>query len=432
MSDKRTDDYVQEFANLDTATRRKELAAAGASSKQKLDALTKSLKLPNLVDIDTQVSSIIVELPHGCAERLDVLGLSVGPNQRLLKRVSEQWSDGEHCYRNIFTFGMQFMGYGAYCLSFEKDTGNTNLFANFFRDIAAYDVNLHRTFVFTIETYENPNASQITRLLLPGDGHTTGPDPNYLANLERLVVAAKARGIVVQVCLFVHQSVVGAPGTAAPPAPVVLTGSAHERYKSFFNTASQFLPMQGKLIDGIVTKLLPHWNVVYEIGNELRVPQPQPAYNETHLKAWIDWAAARIRAKDISHLITTSTGSDNDAPINQLSRIQFCSFHQGQWTANLDATCDRAKAAGDKHVVFDDDGAARPLAKVKEWARTVLNTRGGCRASFNHKGFSPTGAYNPNWVNGPAGPPTPEGKPSEQLTALRDGRATSTSPCARS
>lgn len=432
MSDKQTHDQIPEFSHLDTATRRRELAAAGTSARQKQGALKKSLRLPSLIDVETEVSSIIIDPPpRGCIERVQVLGLSVGPNQRLQKKVLEQWSDGENCFRVTSTFGIQFMGYGAYCLTFEKDSGNTNLFQNFFRDIAAYGVNLHRTIVFTKETYENKNASQVMRLLLDGDGRTTGPDPNYLANLDRMVVAAKARGVVVQVCLFMHHSVADHPG-AAPPPPVVLSGTPHERYKSFYNTASQFLPMQGKLIDGVVTKLLPHWNVIYEIGNELRVPQPQATYNEVHLKAWIDWAAARIRAKDSTHLITTSTGFDNDTAINQLSRIQFCSFHQGQWTANLEAACDRAKGFGDKHVVFDDDGNARPLTKVREWAKIVLNTRGGCRTSFNHKGYSVTGSYNPSWINGPSEPPTPEGRPSEALAAFRDGRATSTSPCARS
>ncbi len=427
MTENKTDDQILEFSHLDTATRRRELVAAGTAN-QKLGALKKSLKLPNLIDVETKVESIIIDRPVGCLERTQVLGLAVGPNQSLQKKIFEQWSDGSECFRVNYTVGFQFTGYGAYCLSFEKDSGNTNLFVNFFRDIAAYRINLHRTFVFTIETYENQNASQVQRLLLPGDGHTTGPDPNYLANLERLVIAAKARGIVVQVCLFMHQSVVGAPGRAAPPLPVVLNGSGYERYKSFYNTASAFLPMQGKLIDGVVTKLLPHWNVVYEIGNELRVPNPNAAYGEAHLKAWIDWAAARIRAKDTSHLITTSCGIENEGPINQLSRIQFCSFHQGQWVNQMDAACNRANGYSGKHVVFDDDGGDRALADVTKWSKDALNTRGGCRASFNHKGFSPTGAYTSNWMT--LLPPGAAYKAIDALTAIRNARSTSTSPCA--
>lgn len=431
MSDKQSDDKIPEFSQVDTATRRRALAAAGASAPQKLGELKESLKLPSLDAVEMKVEQVI-DIP-GCLEQYRVLGLAVGPNQRLKKKIFERWSDGDECYTANYTVDFQFTGYGAYCLSFEKDSGNTNLFNNFFRDIAAYRINLHRTFVFTIETYENLNASQVQRLLLNGDGRAVSPDPAYLANLQRLVVAAKAWGIVVQVCLFSHHSIVSAPGRAAPPPPVVLSGSAYQRYKAFCNTASEFQPMQAKLIDGIVTALLPHWNVVYEIGNELRVPTPDAAYGEPHLKAWIDWVAGRIRtapnrAPDNTHLITTSCGIENEGPINQLPRIQFCSFHQGQWTANMNAACDRANGYGGKHVVFDDDGSARPLASVKAWSKDALNTRAGCRCSFNHKGNSPIGSYNANWMN-----VVPEGvtyTAKDALIAIRDARNTSTSPCA--
>jgi hypothetical protein len=429
MSDKQTDDHIPEFVHIDTATRRRELAAAGASANQRLDSIKQSLKLPNLLAVETKTEKLIPG--PGCIERFQVLGLAVGPNQSLQKKIFEQWNDGGICYRVNYTIGFQFMGYGAYCLSFEKDAGNTNLFNNFFRDIAGYGVNLHRTILFTKETYENPNATQVQRLLLNGDGHTTSPDPNYLANLDRLVVAAKSQGIVVQVCLFMHHSVAGTPG-AGPPLPVVLTGSGYDRYRAFYNTASSptsFKPMQTHLIDGVVAKLLPHWNVVYEIGNELRVPNPNAAYGEPHLKAWIDWAAGQIRTKDANHLITTSTGTDNEAGIDNLANIKFCSFHQGQWTANLNAACDRANSYAGKHVVFDDDGSARPIASVKAWAKAALDTRGGCRCSFNHKGISPFGAYNANWIN--TAPPAGESKPLDALIAMRDARAASTSPCAR-
>jgi len=88
------------------------------------------------------------------------------------------------------------------------------------------------------------------------------------------------------------------------------------------------------LIDAVVTRLSSFWNVVYEVGNELRVPSPAADYGEPQLKAWIDWVATEIRSKDATHLITTSTGSDNEGDINTLSRIQFCQFHQGNGFQN--------------------------------------------------------------------------------------------------
>lgn len=442
MPDKQPDDHVREFAHLDTVTRRREIAAAGANPNQKLDALRKSLKMPNLISVEREVDAIIIDSPpRGCIDRFETVGLALGANQSLQKKIFDQYHDGTQCVRTTTNVGFQFMGYGPYTMSFLKDAGNTNLFANFFRDIANYGVNLHRTMVFTIETYEGFQPNDVIRLLLDGggtNGVSASPNPNYLANLNKMVLAAKARGVVVQVCLFMHHSVVR-DQTAAPPLPVKINGSPYESYKAFYNVASLYRPMQEKLIDAIVTTLLPHWNVVYEIGNELRVPQPNATYNETHLKAWIEWVAQRIRsapnrASDNTHLITTSTGADNAVAINKSPLIQFCSFHHGQWAANYDAGCQRAIEAGDKHVVFDDDGdpARRPLTSVVNWAKTVLNTRGGCRVSFNHKGPGAGPGYDANWINLPF-PPNPSiGKPIEVLTAFREGRATSTSPCARS
>jgi hypothetical protein len=424
-------DEIPEFAHVNRDARRRELTSAGASAHQQLDAIKKRLKLPGLVSVQTDVKPIneAALLPNGCPERVRVLRLLAGPNQQLLKEIDEQWNDGTNCYRTIYTVGSQFTGYGAYCMSFEKDPGNTGLFTNFFRDIAAYGVNLHRTFVFINEDYENKTPANLQRLLLDGDGKTTSPDQNYLANLERMVVAAKASGVVIEVCLFIHHAVVYAPN-ATPPKPVAVPGnSPYERYRAFFNKASLFLPMQGNLIDGVVRRLLPHWNVIYEIGNELRVPTPVlPAYGEQQLKDWIDWAATRIRASDTGHLISTSCGIENEAPINQLQRIQFCTFHQGQWSSNMDAACDRARAYGNKHVIFDDDGGARPLTSVQAWSKAALNVRDGCRVSYNHKGPAPVNAYDPQWVTTPGLPG--QGRAIDVLDALRQARATSMSPCA--
>ena len=440
MPDKQADE-VPEFAHLDKVARRRELAAAGANANQKLDALRKSLKMPNLISVETEVDSLIIDPPpRGCVERVQV-ALRVAPNQSLQKVIVDQYHDGERCVRTTSIVGIQFMGYGPYTQSFLKDVQNTNPVGKFFRDVAAYGVNLHRTMVFAKETWEGFQPNEVIRVLVDEGAGENGtkawPNPDHLANLKRMVQAAAAYGIVVQVCPFVHHSVVSDGGTI-PPLPVKITGTHYECYQKFFNVASPYLEMQEHLIDKIVETLLPHWNVVYEIGNELRVPLQRPpnaTYGEANLKAWIEWAARRIRSapnrlSDNTHLITTSTGAENAPPINRSSLIQFCSFHHGQWAQNYEAGCQRAIEAGDKHVVFDDDGdpQRRPLASVVNWAKTVLNTRGGCRVSFNHKGSGVRAVYDPNWINQPH---PISGKPIEVLTAFREGRAISTSPCAR-
>ncbi|HEX8177277.1 MAG TPA: cellulase family glycosylhydrolase [Pyrinomonadaceae bacterium] len=414
-----------ELRHHSTEERRRELKAAGASAHKHLDKIKQRLKIPNLTSVETTVEPLAV-LP-GCIEQFRIVGLQVGPNQRMKKVIYEQWNDGVDCVKVTYTVDFQFTGYGAYCLSFEKDPGNTNLFNYFFRDIAAYGINFHRTMLFVNENLENSNTANLHRLLQDGNQYTVMPNTAYLTNLEKMVVAAKNRGIVVEVCLFVHHSV--AHDYATTPAPVVLTGTASQCYQAFYNTKSAYIPMQQNLIDGVVTKLLPHWNVIYEIGNELRVPKPTADYDNSHLTAWIDWAAARIRTKDTKHLITTSTGTDNEASVNALSKIQFCSFHQGQWRGNIDGACLRVDTNyNHKHLVIDDDGGSRNIGEVSPWPKAALDSRGGCRASFNHKGISPTNRYDPKWVD--AAPPLGESNPKAALAAIQTGRANSTSSCA--
>jgi hypothetical protein len=425
MSDSHPNE-VPEFAHIDHATRRRELAAAGTKAHEHLDKIKKKLKLPTLVKVETE--ALIIDR-EPCRERFVVQRLLAGPNQSILKEVFERWYDGTTCFSTTYTFGIQFTGYGAYCMSFEKDPGNTNLFGNFFRDVSSYDVNFHRTMLFTTESWENRNTANVHRLLLDGTPTNTTVNPQYLANLNRMVTAAKSWGVVVEVCLFVHHAVV-ASNNCDMPKPVVLTGTPNDRYLKFCNTASTYLPTQGNFIDAVVRQLLPHWNVVYEVGNELRVPSPAPAYNDTHLKSWIDWAAARIRNNDAGHLISTSTGAENESLVNPLPRLQYCTFHQGQWVGKMDTACDNAKNYGNKHVIFDDDGNLRPLESVKTWSKAALNVRGGCRTSYNHKGFAPTNAYDPKWITEVPDQPN-LGKPIDALTAFRDARNTSTSPCAR-
>ena len=345
------------------------LTAHLQSLEQHVAALTQRLNMPNLIEVETKVQPLAPAGPGG-PPIFKILPVLVGPNQSLQKLILEQWDDGTNCYRTTYKVGFQFTGYGGYCLSFEKDLQHSNLFGRFFNEIASYGVNFHRTILFVNENLENnnpANAGNLQRLLLDGNGQTTSADPHYLTQLDAMVSAAAASGVVVQVCLFMHHSVAGTGG-ATTPKPVVLTGTPAERYKAFYSTASAFLPMQGNLIDGVVNKLKFHWNVVYEIGNELRVDGSTPGYGEAQLKTWIDWAAARVRASDPGHLITVSTGIANEQDVDTLPHIQFCSFHQGQWKTNIDAACDRAKNDGGKHLVIDDDGGTRPIGSVQAWS----------------------------------------------------------------
>jgi hypothetical protein len=431
MSDSHINE-VPEFKNHSTEARRREVAAAGASPQQNLDKIRQKLKAPNLTAIETQIEPL-ASVP-GCIEQFRVTGLQVGPNQRMKKKIFEQWFDGENCIRANYTVDFQFTGYGAYCLSFEKDATNSGLFDKFFRDIAGSGVNFHRTIIFVNENLENQTPGAVFNLLDGTVGKSATVNATYLANLVKLVTAARTYGIVVEVCLFMHHSV--AHDHATTPLPVVLSGSPHDCYKLFYNVNGEYKTMQKSFIHDVVTKLTSFWNVVYEVGNELRVPQPTADYGEPQLKAWIDWAAGEIRANDPTHLITTSTGSENEADINTLSRIQFCQFHQGQWLSNLNAAVNRGKNNyGQKHIIIDDDGGNRPLTLVQTNSKAALDAGEytingqvvkGCCASFNHKGASPVNKYTLDWRTKLISDGV---TPQQALDALKAARMNSISAC---
>jgi len=392
MSDSQPNE-VPEFANTDEATRRREIAAAGPRPNEHLDRIRRSLGMPTLVGVGTEAEAF-ADSPEPVSIRL-----LTAPGQRIIKRVLALSNEGGVSQRTRYDFGIQFTGYSGYCMSFEKDPGRTNMFGKFFRDVASFGVNLNRAMLFLKESYANTeHPENCHRLLLDGDPTNTRVNPQYLDNLDRYVAAAKGRGVVVQICLFMHHAVAGS-NECDMPRPVVLSGTPHQRYKTFLNTASVYRPTQENFIDAVVTRLRRHWNVIYEIGNELRVPQPNDNYNDNHLRGWIEWVAQRIRANDSFHLIGTSTGSANESLINSIALLQYCAFHQEQWTEDIAAACARAGSYGDKHLIADDDGGSRELQRVRTWVRAALDVGGGCRGSFNHKGPTMQNQYDPNWLD---------------------------------
>lgn len=431
---------VPEFAHTDHAARRREIAAAGPNAHEHLEKIKKNLKLPNLVSVrmETETQSLVDHCPDGTIVRKLLVSQALNQQQQILKEVLDMWGDGGVCRRAVYQFGIQFTGYGSYCMSFDRDVKHTNLIARFFSDVAAYGVNFHRTMLFLREWYENPDHPEnMHRLLLDGNpvgSPGVGVNPLYLENLNNFVIEAKARGIVVQVCLFVHHAVAPAPNCEMPQ-PIMLGDptrvSPHQRYALFFNTRSNYLTTQGNFIDAVIDKLKPHWNVIYEIGNELRVPQPDAAYNDNHLNEWIQWVARRIRARDTVHLIGTSTGIENEALVNRSDLLQYCSFHQGQWTRDIATACRHADSYGHKHLIADDDGGKRNLPDVTAWVRQALEVNGGCRGSYNHKGGTMANEYNPRWLDEIDRFNPGFGSPRQVLEAFKAARANAHSPCAR-
>jgi hypothetical protein len=64
---------VPEFSRHETTTRRREIAAAGASAHQHLDVIKQRLKAPNLTAIETEIQPAAV---IGCPDQFRVTGLT--------------------------------------------------------------------------------------------------------------------------------------------------------------------------------------------------------------------------------------------------------------------------------------------------------------------------------------------------------------------
>jgi hypothetical protein len=188
---------------------------------------------------------------------------------------------------------------------------------------------------------------------------------------------------------------------------------------------SEWQPLQERLIREVTRTLVGHWNVVYEVGNELRLPKAEngdPAYSNHDLRNWVSWAADLIRRSSYGKLVTCSTGTlgQNEAVINRIPEVVYGSFHGRQWDptednqnlqAEMQAALDRCIGYGDKHhLVIDDDGHSLGRGdgnRVRSWASMALSLGGNGQCSFNHKGV-----YRP-WVA-----KDPFGESEDELAAL--------------
>lgn len=363
----------------------------------------------DLVPATRQETADLLGMQHEPRLRAEVR-LQTRPGQKLVKNVRVAFCPfgRKDCHTFEFNFPLQFLGYGPYTLSFYKPgQGGRHSFHDFFSELVRHKINFHRTLLFCDEAHEgNPNP---VRLLLK-----KGPDPRnadinpaYLQNLKLLVKTAKRYNIVVQVCLFFHHTVAGDSTDIHPPAPLTFAALGNtpvNRYRNFYHCNSSWRPLQERLIRAVTRTLMNDWNVVYEVGNELRIPKREKgdqAYANADLRNWVSWAADLLHRCSYGKLVTTSTGTQdqNEAIINKIPRISFGSFHGDQWDtytdnknlpAEMQAALDRSKSYGPgHHLVIDDDGhqnGRKEKEKVREWAFRALRLGGEQQASFNHKG----------------------------------------------
>lgn len=418
-------------------------------TETQLASALKSLDVPGLESVEVRLIG-----DGGCDPYEELIGLERGAGQRINRvvlRVNPTPAGG--CRETIIRLSTALTGYGAYTLTFWKKavSSEPDLFNGFFRDISAPrgtgakpSANLHRTMLFHRENHEGIPADHLEPLLTP----SLVLSNNYRNNLIRFVNVAAAYGVFVQVCLFSYHGVTGTgPNDVGPPKHFTFPqgSDALTRFRTFFKVGTpaqpaQYQAFQTALIDAVAQALRGAPNVIWEVGNELRIPGPETsAYNNTHLTAWIDWVARRIRQNLLTttpQLISTSTGTltqapgsgvPNEQPVNQLQSLDHACFHEGQWKNNIPGAVSRAQGYSDRHVILDTDGSNGVYVanQVQGFATTALSGTLKYRASFDHKGATPGvgrfAVYNQGWLDNID---LPDGKrPRQFLTALSNARA---------
>ncbi len=412
-------------------------------TESQLSAAVERLVVPGLESVEVRARVIG---GGGCEPYEELIGLERGAGQRInrvILRVNPTPAGG--CRETIVRLSTALTGYGAYTLSFWKKavTSEPDLFDGFFRDISAPrgtgakpSANLHRTMLFHRENHEGIPDAHLEPLLTP----SLALSNLYKNNLIRFVNVAATYGVFVQVCLFSYHGVTGiGVNQVGPPKYFTFPpdSDALTRFRTFFRVGTPaqapYQAFQTALIDTVAQALRNAPNVIWEVGNELRIPGPEAsAYNNSHLTAWIDWVARRIRqnlSTTTPQLISTSTGTfaQNEQPVNQLQSLDHACFHLGQWENNIPGAVSRAQSYSDRHVIIDTDGANGKFVanQVQGFATTALSGTLKYRASFDHKGSTPgVGAfavYNPGWLDD-MGLPVDK-RPRQLLTALSNARA---------
>jgi hypothetical protein len=291
------------------------------------------------------------------------------------------------------TLPRRFIGYGAYNLAFDRDLGRLGTDPrNFFEFLSdgGWPVNLVKVIVFrnaTIETLPSARAIRLYR-----SDHTV--NPNYLDNLEKVVDQAALKKFWVQICIFHHQAVKDideVPENIPPELQPNFGSSLCERLKKFFQPSGNATTRkQRELIDAVGTRLKSKTNVLWEIGNELRMEGA--GCGDAENRGLVDWInlmrTALVSVVGGSPLITTSTGETNESVTLRNVPLSFFDFHSGQWGMHPDANppdlkeniLDARGRAGtyspSAFLIVNDDGLHdenRTAGAVGSWASKAFS-----------------------------------------------------------
>jgi hypothetical protein len=336
----------------------------------------------------------------------------------------------------------RLIGYGAYNLCFDKlhgraagDTTGPNFFQAVRQRLPA--VNLVRVFVFRNSGIEGLRNFPGRRLPLYTAERVISDA--FMNNLRALVDAAASLNpmFFVQVCIFSYHSVAhldkipntnpvqynpnpreqpeNIPYALVPPPGQVLTNPIDYARWWFGPGTNARTSKQKELVARLGQKLAGCPNVIWEIGNELRIKDDDNHLNDHRaLAQWVNQmreALVQQTGPDIN--VTCSTGIHNEGTMLRNVPLNVFDFHSGQWTGEnyrhwIEIPRAKQRAAeynANARLIIDDDGIndeviPRNRPNVAAWAKTAFE---------NGLHYSTKGSY-----------PPAENFSDQQLGGLRD------------
>jgi len=245
-------------------------------------------------------------------------------------------------------FNKRIIGYGAWNLHFDKDLGaepasDGLTFLSYLRAWGYYKVNHIKVVLFRKSTAEGLPEGRARTLYKP-DGTI---NQVLIDNLKRLVNEAAANGFWVQICIWHHHAIATEDRSEYPEnAPAILApnwGQPNDglRLRMYYSPVGReaVFAEHRKLFRKIGAEFGSYSNVIFELGNELRVWQSSAGdegkmVDERNLRSWLQSMLAELRGAAPNPIrVCCSTGIDNE---NLMFRpgalaVDFFDFHAGQW-----------------------------------------------------------------------------------------------------
>ena len=319
------------------------------------------------------------------------------------------------------SFAKRIVGYGCWNLHFDRErgasgaTGNKTLLTHL-RSLYQ-KINHIKLIIFRKSTVEVPQDR-----VIPLYRHDGTINQALIDNLRRVVEEARLLDFWVQICIWHHHAIAdpdeypeNAPGVLAPNWNATVAGRLQDYYAPSAGRQAAFAEHR-RLFQRIGAEFGGYDNVLFELGNELRiwepVDTPGKAGDERNLKSWLADKLQTLRASVPGPIrVCTSTGIGNEyamfKPPGGLP-VDFFDFHSGQWKmtnktgtdypAGIRGCRDNAQTykPGAKVLINTDGlfGPAETLANsanfaqyMELWAREAFQKG----VSFVTKGYYPPG-----------------------------------------